>query len=306
MVFQEVSMMTIVKSCCNNATKFIDFYDEATRFYIVMEYADGGDLLATLVHRKRLSEPEAKILAKCILKGLVQLHKEKICHRNLKPENLLLKDQNDLSSVWIADFGMAARILYDTDGEPLKLTERCGTAMYMAPEVISQIPYECQVDIWSFGVLMYYAFTGHFPYEDYNRQRLYLKICKNEYSFIPSEWQGISVSAKRFIANILHPDSDVRMTADECLAHPWLEELKEVEPMAEEVELKLNASSLRNVEKKVDVVKPRKIGMCPWPRRRNEVVEDSDDWNSNATQTATLVSSQATETISPRVIDYLG
>jgi serine/threonine protein kinase len=302
LVFQEVSMLTIVKNCCKNVTKFIDFYDEENRFYIVMEYADGGDLLSTLVYRQKLNETDAKKLAKSILEGLIQLHKENICHRNLKAENLLLKDQNDLSSVWIADFGMAARILYDSDGEPLKLTERCGTAMYMAPEVIAQIPYGCQIDVWSFGVLMYFALTGHFPYEDYNRQALYLKICKNDYSFDPSKWRGISILAKRFIANILHPDPEVRMTAAECLAHPWLEELKEVEPMAEAVELKLDESPSQNLGKKINTVEKRKTILCPWLRRRNEIRDDTDDSKSNATQTVSLLSSQVSQTNALRVV----
>jgi serine/threonine protein kinase len=301
LVYQEVSLLTQIRGGSFSLSKFIDFYDEESRFYIVLDLAEGGDLLTTIVQKEKLSEQEAKVLAKSILEGLVYLHRKKICHRNLKPENILLKKKQDMSTGVIADFGMAGRVLQDADGDPLNLTERCGTAMFMAPEVIAQIPYDTQADMWSFGVIMFYALTGVFPYEDASRYALYHKICKNEYSFHPVDWKGKSKAAKRFIANLLHTDPEVRMTAEECMEHAWLADLKPRAPLAVPPPVPRNDVLSPEVKKPT---KPsgngsgRKLkGVWRVMTKRKGATEESDnvdDSKSTSSKTASLLSSNAT------------
>ena len=295
-VYQEIAILAEIKGESPHLSNMIEVFDEDTRFYIIMDYAEGGDILTTLVHKRKLSEMEAKMLAKSLLQGLVSLHLRRICHRNLKPENIILKSEREMSTGVITDFGMAARVLRDADGDSLNLTERCGTAMFMAPEVIAQIPYDTQADMWSFGVLIFLVLTGVHPFEDTHRQALYLKICKNEYSFHPEEWSGVSKNAKRFVANLLHTDPEVRMTADECLLHPWLAELLpsilppdpmdslpvlETEfPQAAKSPVKGQGSKLR----------------CAWRvvrkrRGSTDEPENMDDWKSTSSKTTSLLSS---------------
>jgi serine/threonine protein kinase len=295
LVYQEVSMLSQIRNGPTSLSGLIEFFDEDTRFYIVLDFAEGGDLLTALVQKQKLNEMEAKLLAKSLLDGLVHLHEKKICHRNLKPENLVLKDAQDMSTVVVIDFGMAARVLQDADGDPLNLTERCGTAMFMAPEVIAQIPYDTQADMWSFGVLMFYVLTGVHPYEDAERHALYLKICKNEYSFHPMEWQGVSKTAKRFVANLLHTDPEVRMTAEECLAHSWLAEFLPPPPAPPPELLPSPSKSEPQVNKPASSSKLK--GVWRVMKRRKGSVDESenmDDWKSTSSKTTSLLSSNVT------------
>lgn len=298
LVYAEASVLDQVRGVAG-ITSLIDFYDEPSHFYMVMDFCDGGDLISNLVKRERIPEEEAKGLAKGLLEGLQYLHEHNVCHRNVKPENLLLRNKQDLSTVVIADFGMATRVLMDADGDVLKLTERCGTASYMAPEVISQIPYDTQVDLWSFGVVIYYALVGKLPFEDESRFDLYHKIVKSDYNFHPRDWLGISKTAKRFIANLLHADPEVRMTVEEALAHPWLasvepKQMTETAPISQPT---TQSTSIPTVEKPPKSPKASKKLKGVWKAisRKRTAAEDEPMDETKSESTVSMISSAATE-----------
>mmetsp|Transcript_19661 Transcript_19661/g.29174 ORF Transcript_19661/g.29174 Transcript_19661/m.29174 type:complete len:446 (-) Transcript_19661:295-1632(-) len=224
-IWQEHVMLKDVSWARSGISKLVDFFEEQTHFYIVMEFFSGGDILTMLVKKGKLPEEDCKLFTRSLLRGLNYLHTNGICHRNLKPENLLLRDSNDMSSVVIADFGMAKRIKSNADGDLLFLTERCGSSSYMAPEVVQQNPYGTQADMWGVGVLVFYALTGNLPFGELSRRAVFQKIVKCEYSFHPSDWLGISKASKRFISNLLVADPEVRLDADEALNHSWLADI---------------------------------------------------------------------------------
>jgi serine/threonine protein kinase len=284
-VYLEVAKLNEIRGAPSGLPKLIDFYDEPKYFYIVTDYADGGDLLMTLLRRGKLSEDDAKACAKSLLQGIKYLHSNNICHRNLKPENILLKRARDLSAVIIADFGMATRVVIDSNGKRVRLNERCGTASYMAPEVIQQTPYDTQADMWSVGVILFYALAGALPFEDTSRRALYQKIVKGEYKFNTKDWLGVSKEAKRFISSLLQVDPDVRFTADEALEHSWLEN----------VAVSNFADSPSLSKKKGPKLKGRVWKAMPWKRSSSssatsEVLVD----DSRSTSTVSLVSSDMT------------
>ena len=79
-------------------------------------------------------------------------------HRDLKPDNILIGDKNDLSTIKVADFGLSAK--YDHVSFTT-LDEHCGTLIFMAPEVAFKKEYSRSVDIWSTGIIMYYIKSGY-------------------------------------------------------------------------------------------------------------------------------------------------
>ena len=83
------------------------------------------------------------------------------CVRDLKPENVLLENNQDLSQIKVGDFGTAAT--WDpNDKEPFR--EKVGTLIYMAPEVFTGY-YDEKCDIWSCGVILYKLLSGRYPFE---------------------------------------------------------------------------------------------------------------------------------------------
>ena len=76
----------------------------------------------------RFSDREASQLVKSILEGIAYIHDQNISHRDLKPQNILINDINDMSSIKLIDFGLGAQQKTND--------ETCGTYLYMAPEII--------------------------------------------------------------------------------------------------------------------------------------------------------------------------
>jgi 5'-AMP-activated protein kinase catalytic alpha subunit len=95
--------------------------------YMIMEYANGGELFDFIVRHTRLTEKQAAKFYWELIGGLEYLHKSGVCHRDLKPENLLLDYDNTLR---IVDFGLSN--MYEKN-ETLKTA--CGSPCYAAPEV---------------------------------------------------------------------------------------------------------------------------------------------------------------------------
>jgi calcium-dependent protein kinase len=114
----------------------------------------------------------AEIMAQ-ILKGLKYVHERNIAHRDLKPENIMLAERPKLDEplvLKLIDFGDAALI---SDDQFLK--NRCGTAYYMAPEVLNRM-YNFKCDIWSAGVIMYILLCGYPPFDGRDDNMVFKQI----------------------------------------------------------------------------------------------------------------------------------
>lgn len=112
-----------------------------------------------------LTEKDLAHAFKCMLCGVQHLHSCGIVHRDVKPENLLLSQSDSLSRrpvVKLCDLGLAAQL-----PKSGKLTEICGTELYMAPEMLLKTDgYSSEVDLWACGVTAYLMLLGNYPYVD--------------------------------------------------------------------------------------------------------------------------------------------
>ena len=135
--------------------------------YLVMEYVDGSDLRAAMV--AGLAPTAALSIVRQICDGLEYAHAHGVVHRDVKPENVLLKADG---TVKIADFGLAKMVDPDGDGRdpaetPTVLTRTgqvMGTPRYMAPEQLSgSASIDHRTDIYALGVLFYELLTGELP-----------------------------------------------------------------------------------------------------------------------------------------------
>jgi eukaryotic-like serine/threonine-protein kinase len=132
-----------------NVVKVFDVGEEGERPYIVMEHVDGGTLADRLENRRRrLSASEAVPLLRQLCEGLGHAHSRKLVHRDVKPQNLLLRDSDQCLK--IADFGIA-RAAEDT-----RLTRTgnvIGTGRYMAPEQLADGRISPATDVYACGVV---------------------------------------------------------------------------------------------------------------------------------------------------------
>lgn len=128
---------------------------------VVVEYLPGGALKNYLIknRRKKLAFKVVHQLALDLARGLSYLHSQKIVHRDVKTENMLLDKSRTLK---IADFGVA-RV---EASNPSDMTGETGTLGYMAPEVLNGDPYNRKCDVYSFGICLWEIYCCDMPYPD--------------------------------------------------------------------------------------------------------------------------------------------
>ena len=215
-----------------NITKILEVFNDEEYMLIIMEYINGGNLFSFVKKRRKLSEKMAKFLFRQIILGIQHIHSKNVVHRDIKLENLLIDFNNNVK---ICDFGIG-RVL---NSEDEILYDKCGTPMYMAPEIIlanKEKGYKgFPVDIWSSGITLYIMLSGNLPFNLKNKkekkENISLNSIKNHnnsylqnqiINFNPKEIENISEEARDLLKGILNKDPTKRLTCAQILNHPWL------------------------------------------------------------------------------------
>ncbi|KAJ7341709.1 hypothetical protein JRQ81_006520 [Phrynocephalus forsythii] len=195
-------------------------------YYMAMELCLGGDLMDRICEKKRLEEKEVKKYTRQIMSAVEHLHRHGIVHRDLKIENFLLDENNNIK---IVDFGLSNIMKSEGLSQEL-LSTQCGSPAYAAPELLAHKKYGPKVDVWSIGVSMFAMLTGTLPFtvEPFNIKQLHLKMVKGEMNPIPPH---ISAGAVRFVHSLLEPDPMKRPMIKEAMKDKWLNDSHNRKPL---------------------------------------------------------------------------
>jgi len=184
-----------------------------------MEFADNGQMSDLLKHGA-IPESRCRELFLGICKGLQYLHKNKIAHRDLKLENILMDKENNPK---LTDFTYA--ITCNKDNFMTKTF--CGTLPYIPPELItdeSSRNYDpMAADIWSLGVCLYIATNNAFPFRINSRnmnEAVEAQMAKR-WSFREQYAGKLSPTLKDLVSKLLEPKPKDRPTIDQVLQHEW-------------------------------------------------------------------------------------
>lgn len=214
-----------------NIVRLKSFYEDVENYYLVMELVPGGDLMDFVAANGAIGEEATQVITKQVLDGIAYVHRMGISHRDLKPDNILIM-QDDPIFIKITDFGLAKI----SDNATFMKTF-CGTLAYVAPEVItgkydlqqsqdSPVNYSNLVDIWSLGCLVYVLLTSHLPFNGRTQTQMFQKIKSGEFHESPLNSYKISKEGRDFLSCCLQVDPRMRVTAEEALKHPWLSEVE--------------------------------------------------------------------------------
>uniref|UniRef100_A0A7S3NRC8 non-specific serine/threonine protein kinase n=1 Tax=Euplotes crassus TaxID=5936 RepID=A0A7S3NRC8_EUPCR len=208
-----------------NIIKLYETYQDSDGIYLVQEFCEGGELFDYIAERDHLSEKEAADIFKQMMQAIIYCHKNRICHRDLKPDNFMFSSKEEGSTVKLIDFGLS-RSFYKFqrtgEGKCLRMQTKVGTAHYMAPEILSQ-DYSYACDTWSAGVILYIMLCGYPPFIGNDEEEVFKANLEGNYDFNDKVWDDISEDAKDLISKILVPEKE-RLTPKECLSHPWVKE----------------------------------------------------------------------------------
>lgn len=192
-------------------------FQDDTRVFLLMDYVSGGELSSYVRITQGLQTYPARFFASEVALALLYLHERNIIHRDLKPENVLLDSEGHVK---IADFGFAKVIKART-------YTFCGTAMYMAPEIITGTGHGKAADWWAFGVFVFELLTGTTPFVG-SPQEVYRQACQDKVRF-PSR---MADDERDLIGSLMTRDPLRRLgsgrACGEALAvkmHPWFNSL---------------------------------------------------------------------------------
>ena len=220
---REVQILSVLRH--PNIIRLYAAYESPKRLFLVMEYADGGELMQRLgVGGGTYSEEMVRRLVRTLCSAVGFMHKSNIAHRDLKPENVLLAGDPNNPTVKIVDLGLSRAF----ENSQMMRTV-CGTHKYLAPEMIDcdrgeRRGYDKAVDMWGIGMLAFIMLYGSNPFtKDASTQsQVHAAISRCDLVFPNS---NVTDEAKAFVQRLLCRTPGERMTADQALDHDWLTEL---------------------------------------------------------------------------------
>ncbi|KAI9494371.1 hypothetical protein BDB00DRAFT_938367 [Zychaea mexicana] len=180
-------------------------------YYLFMEYVGGGQLLDYIISHGKLKEKHARRFARQIVSALDYCHRNSIVHRDLKIENILISQSGHVK---IIDFGLSN--LFSPRSH---LSTFCGSLYFAAPELLHAKAYTGpEVDVWSFGIVLYVLVCGKVPFDDQSMPALHAKIKRGHVDY-PSH---LSSECKNVLSRMLVTNPNHRATISEIVVHPWM------------------------------------------------------------------------------------
>ncbi|KAL5357393.1 kinase-like domain-containing protein [Aspergillus floccosus] len=283
-----------------NIVQYVDHHEHDRWIYIIMEYVPGGELSTYLQSTGKLPEDMVRPVARQILHALHYLHKRKITHRDIKPDNILIASLDPLK-VKLSDFGLSKVVQEETF-----LKTFCGTLLYCAPEVYpdyenywrgevrkrrrlgdpppKKSPYDQSVDMWSLGAVLYHILAGVPAYtgrgDDRGAQML-RNIMTTDADFDVLRREGISEAGVDFVARLLNRDPRSRPTERECFQHPWIAEVEDIDEYDYDVFQSISPEGLSDIGEDVEEeLDASQLSI----HDEEQIPDDSGDKDSDLTQ----------------------
>ncbi|GJJ68767.1 serine/threonine-protein kinase CHEK1 [Entomortierella parvispora] len=200
-----------------NISRFLKSREEPECLYLFVEYAAAGELFDKIEPDRGIQEDLAHLYFIQLLAGVQHMHNLGISHRDLKPENILLDASGTLK---ISDFGLATVFRYGGRCRPLQTP--CGSAPYVAPEVLEEQYSGDSVDVWSCGVILYVMMVGNTPWElpstDSEEFSLYVQSGENP---THEPWNRLQGPVRKLLLSMLKINPSKRITIKAILKDEW-------------------------------------------------------------------------------------
>lgn len=224
--------------------EFEQTFEDDKEVHIISELLEGGDLYEAIIEMKKrrafFSEEDSAWMVRNILDGLSYCHDViGIVHRDLKASNFMFKNNietegknkksknnktlisENLRNIKIIDFGLSTKI----DPETGKVEGCLGTPYYVAPEVLTNEPYDSKCDVWSAGVIAYLILSRTLPYQGKDEEEtlnFLMDADNHQPKYTSNRWMTLDPLAVHFCKSLLEVDPLKRPTAREAMSHPWI------------------------------------------------------------------------------------
>uniref|UniRef100_A0A8B9P1T4 Myosin light chain kinase 2, skeletal/cardiac muscle n=1 Tax=Apteryx owenii TaxID=8824 RepID=A0A8B9P1T4_APTOW len=220
MVLLEIDVMNQLNH--RNLIQLYDAIETPREIILFMEFVEGGELFERIIDDDyHLTEVDCMVFVRQICEGIRFMHHMRVLHLDLKPENILCVAATG-HMVKIIDFGLARR--YNPQE---KLKVNFGTPEFLSPEVVNYEQVTYATDMWSMGVITYMLLSGLSPFLGDNDTETLNNVLAANWYFDEETFESVSEEAKDFVSNLIIKEKSARMSAGQCLQHPWLNNLAE-------------------------------------------------------------------------------
>lgn len=231
-----------------NILRLHDAYEDEDEMVTVHEFISGPEVFEKIYEPGyQMTEEQVRKYMRDICEAVRHMHDRNVIHLDLKPENFVLQSKNPLSpghepKVKIVDFGLACKL------DPHEICKiSTSAADYAAPEILEKDSLGFYTDMWAVGVLTYVLLSGKPPFGSHS------DIKAGEWSFDDPVFEKVSPECRDFIEKLLIRQKEKRMTAHECLEHPWLREdgdeetrRKRKEPLVDNMAFRRQRDAMKN------------------------------------------------------------
>lgn len=216
----ESEQQTLEKLDHPNIVQYLGFEKTKEFFSVFLEYVPGGSVGSVLRRHGKFEENIIRSFTGQIIEGLAYLHSNKIIHRDIKADNILVDPSGQCK---ISDFGISKQSeeVYNNAA----MTAMQGSLFWMAPEMLhnDKKGYNAKIDIWSLGCVFIEMFAGRRPWEQDDFVSVMFKVGRNKMAPpVPSDVH-LSPEAEDFRLKCFTQDPDERPTAEGLKSHPWLD-----------------------------------------------------------------------------------
>ncbi|XP_037070961.1 twitchin-like isoform X2 [Pollicipes pollicipes] len=194
-----------------------DAFEDDDEMVLIYEFLSGGELFERITAPGyTMSEAEVINYMRQVCEAVKHMHEKNILHLDVKPENIMCQTSKS-TNVKLIDFGLATKL---NPNELVKIST--GTAEFAAPEIVEREPVGFYTDMWAVGVLGYVLLSGLSPFAGETDVETLKNVRACDWDFDREAFANVSDEGKDFIRKLLLKAKDKRLTAHECLEHPWL------------------------------------------------------------------------------------
>ncbi|KAI0827178.1 kinase-like domain-containing protein [Trametes gibbosa] len=224
-------------------------FEDEEYFYLLSKFCPGGELADRIYRFEKLEASQARQYCAQLVLALDELHRRRIMHRDIKPQNVLLTYEGDIV---LADFGLTRTFGRSVDDQPWRehafwdrpgpgvdnactvvpregaigecvdmTRQDCGTVAYMAPEVGAGAPYSYPADVWSLGMVCFEILNRRLPFgidgRDQDPGRLFARIRHG----VVEVNEDVDVDAHDLLYMMLEKEPSRRPSLEQIKEHPW-------------------------------------------------------------------------------------
>ena len=197
----------------SHINRILNTYENEDNFFLIRN-------LAPMTLKKKINNSklpfqikEVKNIMFQLLKCVKYLHLNNIIHGNIKPENILIFNQNEIK---LEDYSHFLNF---------KINESIINYLFISPEIIQKINNQ-KCDEWSCGIIMYYLLCGKYPFNGSSIEEISNKILNNHFEE-SEEYKNLSYQSKDLINKLLINNPKYRITAEDALSHEFFEKNEE-------------------------------------------------------------------------------